>query len=229
MSSGNKLSISICDDNGNLSYQKQYSVRRIIQRGVMSKDSGIITIGANELGYEYDDDAEKWIPVNTTGKFVFIAEYNAGFPNETVLGFGVDTTFAGENTVYHDILFAFANLDGWNGFCGTVWSESQEPDMKDFCLKMMTKKEGGGIWFQDWEEIIDTTLPSITVYTSDDGDAFQCCETKTMKGKRWFLLQPLKLMNLNAVSPEYSPAIMIGYENKTRKCGIKYFIVEVEE
>lgn len=83
MSSGNKLSISICDDNGNLSYQEQFRVRRIVKRGAVREEKNLL-IPYTLSSYDPADDEEIYEGYKKgTGKWLLVMKYEGADYNET--------------------------------------------------------------------------------------------------------------------------------------------------
>ena len=232
MSSGNKLSINICDDNGNLSYQKQYSVRRVIQRGVIDSEQGV-SLDMEELGY--NRGATKWVidEDKTTGKFLLIAEYDSGRDDETDIGVMIPMTQTNDSNPAE---FVFDNkmLHSSTTFGDTVYYslyESKDDEWANgdkFCLEIIKAD------FVDFKAET-VKFDSIKIYNGivrakkDVSDETQhvrylreaAAMVKTFRGKRWLCVTPL------IINEGFGCQIL--FRRKINGGLIRYFVVEVEE
>lgn len=232
MSSGNKLSVSICDDNGNLSYQKQFRVRRIIQRGVIENEQGV-SLDMDELGYKFENS--KWIadPDKTTGKFMLIAEYDSGRDDETDIGVMIPMT---RTNLSNPAEFVFDNKMLYSSalFGDTVYyslHESKDDEWVNgdkFCLEII---KGDLVDFKaetvKFDSIkIHNEIIRAKKDVSDQTESVQYLENaaamvKTFCGKRWLCITPL------IINEEIGCQIL--FRRKINGGLIRYFVVEVEE
>jgi hypothetical protein len=234
MSSGNKLSISICDDNGNLSYQKQYRVRRIIQRGVIDDEQGV-SLDMEALGYEQDKN-DGWVidEDKTTGKFLLVAEYDSSIYDETDFGLMVPMTQtngdgnSAEFVFDNKMLYAGNNFNDNYFFALSSGAGDEWIDGDKFCLEIikadLLNSESEALKFDSI--MIHNGIISAKKDVSDQTETVKYLRTaaamvKSFKGRRWFCVTPL-IINENF-------GCQIFFRRKINGGLIRYFVVEVEE
>lgn len=76
------LSVRVSDNDGGLSYGREYKVRRILSRGSTTRETKSEIIGMEALGYVFDDKTNKWNPENTTEKYLLVVVCREGLYNE---------------------------------------------------------------------------------------------------------------------------------------------------
>lgn len=222
MSSGNKLSISICDDNGNLSYQKQFRVRRILQRGVIDSEQGV-SLDMEDLGYNLENN--KWVldedKGKGTGKYMLIAEYDSGNDDETDIGFEIPMTVNlglvyhfDDSVLYSKIVYTnknyFALVDGNNG----EWVSGEK-----CCLEAIKS-----ITADKTEKFEQVKIDNGTIYAkagSLPAITNRAVMFRTFKGKRWLCVLPVIVDEI--------AGLRILFRRKINGGLIRYFVVEVEE
>lgn len=232
MSSGNKLSVSICDDNGNLSYQKQFRVRRIIQRGVIDDEQGV-SLDMEELGYDLTNN--KWVldEDKGTGKYMLIAEYDSGNEDETDIDVMIPMTQTGLSNpaefVFDNKMLYSSTLFGDTVYYSLHESKDDEWVNGDkFCLEIIKAN------FVDFKA--ETfKFDSIQCHNgivrakkdvSDQTEFVQylriaAAMVKTFRGKRWLCITPL------IINEDFGCHIL--FRRKINGGLIRYFVVEVEE
>lgn len=241
MSSGNKLSVSICDDNGNLSYQKQYRVRRVLQRGVFRDEKGVIALNMNECGFTLVNN--EWTATDSTGKIVFVMICrDSGCYNETKIGEYIPAVNGEEprsvnkfNT--YEILTA-TETDDLTELAGTtvygagilVAAGGSPSDPSAICIKGI---DGGTIF--DYDAVapdIEHTGGKITEINIklgctdqnphyDTFDRTRGLYVKTFRGKRWLCVSPA-----NYVADF---GLIWKIEQTKNPKGLEYYVLEVEE
>ena len=239
MSSGNKLSVSICDDNGNLSYQKQYSVRRIIQRGVIDNEQ-LVSLDMEELGY-YQSSDKRFIadPDKTTGKFLLIAEYDSGRDDETDI-IGIipadynDKTNPPRFIIYDGILNAACYTSYYKKtyYALSSGNDGEWVDGDKFCLEVgkANMQSDGTVKSMelakfDFVKIKDGVISAVKDMSDESDTVFYLTNNvmvvKTFRGDRWFCVMPLVIDNRYGCQ--------IFFRRKINGGLIRYFAVEVEE
>lgn len=237
MSSGNKLSINICDDNGNLSYQKQYSVRRIIQRGVIDSEQGV-SLDMEELGY--NRGATKWVidEDKTTGKFLLIAEYDSGRDDETDIGVMIPMTLTNKSNpaefVFDDKMLYVGRVGGINDdyfFALSGGIDDKDDTWLDgdkFCLEIikadLLNSKFEALKFDSI--MINNKIISAKKDVSDQTETATYLPTaaamvKSFKGKRWLCITPL------IINEDFGCQIL--FRRNINGGLIKYSVIEVEE
>lgn len=225
------LSVNIFDDNGNLSYQKQYSVRRIIQRGVIDGEHSF-SLDMEELGYNWDDQNDKWVMVEgkTTGKFMLVSEYDSGVYDETDIGLMIPMTqtngwldnpaeFRFDNKMlYLSLLFNGNVYFALSGGANNTWLDGDK-----FCLEIIKVDLASSevetlkfdsIMFHDGDIRAKKDVSDQTYLTA-------AAMVKSFKGRRWLCVTPL------IINDEYGCQIL--FRRKINGGLIRYFVVEVEE
>lgn len=240
MSSGNKLSVSICDDNGNLSYQKQFRVRRIIQRGVIDKEQ-VVSLDMEELGYIWVWDKNQWVidPDKTTGKFLLIAEYDSGRDDETDIIGPIPADYNNKADpprfiIDDGILFTkcWISLYEKTYYALSSGNYDEWVDGDKFCLEAgkANLQSDGTVKNIELVKFDSVKIKDGVIYAvkdmSDQSDAVEYLTdnvlvVKTFRGNRWFCVMPLVIDRFFGCQ--------ILFRRKINGGLIRYFVVEVEE
>lgn len=230
------LSVRLFDDDGNLSYKREYNVRRLIQRGVIDKEPGV-SLDMEELGYIRD---KSWVidEGKTTGKFLLIAEYDSGRNDETDINVMIpmSQTNPGGNPaefVFDDKMLYSKLLGGEQGiynhtsFALSGGSEDVWYNGDKFCLEIIkadfAKPEFETLKFDEIK--INDGIISAKKDVSDQTESVlylrvAAAMVKTLRGKRWLCVMPL-------IINEYF-GCQIFFRRKINGGLIRYFVVEVE-
>lgn len=230
----NRLSVRVCDDDGNLMYSQDYRVRRVIQNGVIDDERGV-SLDMEALGYEFDSQNDKWVidEDKTTGKFLLVAEYDSGFYDETDICIMVPMTQTNDdnpaefvfddemlyavNTFSDNLYFALSGgaddtwLDG-DKFCMEI-VKTDRASSEIEALKFDSMKINNGDIFAK-KDVSDETETVTYLRTA-------AAMVKSFKGKRWLCVTPL-IINENF-------GCHLLFRRNTKGGLIKYSVVEVEQ
>lgn len=253
MSSGNKLSISICDDNGNLSYQKQFSVRRVIKRGALRAEKNLL-VPYTLSPYSHAEDEEVYDEYkNGTGKWLLVVKYEGADYNETEVYMPYLAKFY--QTGNEIELKGDTNIpEYYNGYGGSPVN-FKAGNYYYFMLGVSGEEK---YWLQD-----NPVIHALKAYGEEEGD-FSIIDCKviisdeqlyiqpngeitydhvnfayirnTFKGRRWTAILPYQnlLPFLNPLPYESQPlitddvAVFTPIIQRKGKGKIEYYIVEVE-
>lgn len=239
------LSINIFDDNGNLSYQKQFRVSRILHRGVFRDKKGFITMNAEDVGYKIVNG--EWVN-NSTGKFVIVminrdadakcnetSVYSLLDVQRTYSSDGYGWVSVDSNDVKKSLASRYIGGQSdkwWSGYGMTIYNDESYEDVD----KRMADCDCVGFNYNEGENLFDiipfdridineTGLPSFGI--SNENPMFGYISTekvfvrKTLRGKRWLLCMPFD------IDEDYGFIIKVE-QNKNPK-GLEYYVLEVEE
>lgn len=228
----NRLSVRVCDDDGNLMYSQDYRVRKIIKQGVTRNSEELVYIdenlseGISEGGY-----------ADGTHKLILVAEYNGCVENETVISVpyqykikesGQTIFQPSRYTLYSDILYKKEQY-GSNPTIYCCGIKIQTPLAVESDQDCLTSVTGEVASINDFSCKITGYPPVLKCATANF-----FLSNQRLKGKRWLAVIPLEnIYDTGFVSgqgwndPFYRKPIYVAFR-QNNVCSVKYTIVEVE-